>query len=116
MGTPIFTGSEIYWLEVVGRLSREAAFIGVLLAIVSLVSALVFVTDGELGWAKRCLSGAVVGVLLIISSIFIPSRETMVLMKIAPQLATYENAEWVKDDGKEVLSLLKRYLVKEEKK
>lgn len=93
-----------YWISVVDNLIVTCAIIGGLFGILSIIFGAILISNMEYGpdysdykAAKKVLKVSIpLSVLLILLSVFLPSKEVLIEMQIA-KFATYENAEWTID-------------------
>lgn len=87
----IINPSWFYWISVVESIQILAIFAAIILGIGWVLIFFSYTIDGE-GKKRTLVLMALLIVSLVLIAIFIPSKETLIQMKIA-EFATYDNAK-----------------------
>lgn len=102
--------SWVYWMNVASTMKVLCLLIGGLSMVVTFVAVPVFLADAydEDDYAtirKWAIPIASVSIILILAGVFIPSKETLITMKVA-ELATKENITLTAQQLKEIVDYI----------
>ena len=98
-----------YWVDIINAVNCFAICSAIILLLGAGLFGFMFMddvfTDERERFSKIIQKVAIVGVIFLLAAIFIPSKETLIEMKIA-KYATLENAEWTADAIKDLVDYI----------
>ena len=98
--------SWVYWIGIAEAAKIISLVVGGLLWIICLIAVPIFVDDGEWEDVKKwAMPFIAVAFVLVIIGVFIPSKQTLITMKVA-ELATKENVTLTANQLKEIVDYI----------
>lgn len=98
--------SWVYWIGIAEAVKTIALVAGGTLGIVCLIAIPIFLGDGMWKDVKKlAIPFIVIALVLVIAGIFIPSKQTLITMKVA-ELATKENVQLTANQLKEIVDYI----------
>lgn len=105
----IINPAWFYWVNIVNGIKTIMSLLAGASLVASFLSALISLDETDTATSKKfekiALKMFIVAMVCIIISLFIPSKETLIEMKIA-EYATLENAEWTVDAIKDAVDYI----------
>lgn len=105
----IINPTWFYWINIADGIKIIMSLLAVASLVASFLSALISLDDTDTATSKKfekmALKMFIVAIVCIIISLFIPSKETLIEMKIA-KYATWEDAEWTADAIKDLVDYI----------
>ena len=104
--TYIINPSWVYWLTVLDGLKVAAVAIGVISLLVTVLLGIGFLIEDDTHLIPKLLKITIpIMIVCLLLGIFIPSQETMIMMKAA-ELATKENIQYTGQQLKELIDYI----------
>ena len=98
--------SWVYWIGIAEAVKTITLVAGGTLGLICLMAVPIFVSDGEWKDVKKwAIPFIVIAFVLVIAGIFIPSKQTLITMKVA-ELATKENVQLTAQQLKEIVDYI----------
>lgn len=110
------TAFEIYLLNVISNISAISTVFGFILAIGGGVAFIISHIEDEEKWYKPIKTAIITGCVLLVLSVAIPDRKTMVAMLVVPNIS---NQQWIKelpDNMQKIVNKLISDYLEEDKK
>ena len=104
--TYIINPSWVYWLTVLDGLKVAAVATGILGLIITVILGIGFLIEDDTHLIPKLLKITIpIMIVCLLLGIFIPSQETMIMMKAA-ELATKENIQYTSQQLKELIDYI----------
>lgn len=102
-----------YWLNVIDTLKYVLCSVGAVFALISVVLFIIFIAsawaedelESSMPFVKKFIPVVIISFSLVMISVFIPSKTTMIEMELARHV-TYTNAENAKEDIREIVDYI----------